>query len=394
MTAGFPYPFAGYPEWMSKELENCGSPDRFQVLNRGMGSWGSRREESLVRQVLDESPWAVVLYMGHNEVGEEMLYRSVPAWARSPIARWAWRSAGLTTLARVVIREKERLSGAKEPQGAWGWPKFLIPLAPQEVESDFEARLRRIVKTIARSGAIPIICVSPSNLLLPPIRSNDADMSSAVSVRGASAEWIRTYASALDLWRRRRPESALAQLRTLPEAARTDSVHWLTGMCLLELKQFERARTELRLSASKSWIASDRLREIQRRVAREEGAVLVDLEKLWSNRSPAKLPEAKYFSDSHHLSLLGYRSAARAILQALRESKRLPAQCPKPERGERADIADLGLPKKHEAAAWGLMANEYSFYGDQTGYADFHRQAVEWMARGLRLDPPGCQYEQ
>src|SRR6185295_1942026 len=181
-------------------------------------------------QVLDESAWAVVLYMGHNKVGEEMLYRSVPAWARSPIARWAWRSAGLTTLARFVIREKERLSGAKDPQGAWGWPKFLIPLAPREVEPDFEDRLRRIVKTIARSGVIPIICVSPSNLLLPPIRSNDADMSGAASVRGEAARWIELYASALDLRRRHRPASALAKLRALPEAARTDSVHWLMGV--------------------------------------------------------------------------------------------------------------------------------------------------------------------
>src|SRR5581483_7334711 len=60
VTAGFPFPHAGYPEWMQEELRACGLSGEIQIVNRGMGSWGSLREEFLVRQSLEETPWAVI----------------------------------------------------------------------------------------------------------------------------------------------------------------------------------------------------------------------------------------------------------------------------------------------------------------------------------------------
>lgn len=387
-TAGYPFPHAGFPEWMQRELGRCGAGNSFEVLNRGLPGYGTLRESFVLREALAEKPWAVVFYSGHNEVGERMVLqasRVSPRWLASLFLNTAVGTAAIRAL-------RGPLSSARGLSGPFGLPGSIPEPDPRGIQEDFERRLRKMVRDSKIAGALPIVCVTPVNLHFRPITDTAALLSRAGEGSGASRQWTARYRRAVSLRARGRPAEALGLLAKLPEPARVSGVLWLMGMCSEDLGRWTQAARWLRRADSVGEVATDAMRQAQRRVAREEGAVLVDLEEAFSAGTPAGLPDEKYFVDSHHLSLIGYRFAARRIVAALASRELAAKTCPLAwdERRPERMLAELGLKPDYEAVPAGLLANEYALYG-ASGDPWFQEQAVALLAKGLRADSPGAR---
>lgn len=382
-TAGYPFPRAGFPEWMQRELDRCGKAGAFEVSNHGLPGYGTLRVPFVLREALGEKPWAVVFYSGHNEVGERMVLQALPASSRGPASLFL-RTAVATQLIRALSGP---LASARGLAGPFGLPERIGEPHPRSTQADFEQRLRKMTRDAKTAGALPIICVTPTNLHFRPL----TDTAALLSRAGEAArreDWVGRYRKAIFLRARGRPAAALDLLAKLPEQARVPGVLWLMGMCSEDLGKWAQAARLLRLANTVGPVATDAIRRAQRRIAREEGAVLVDLEEAFSAGAPAGLPDGKYFVDSHHLSLLGYRFAARRIIAALAARGLTAKTCPLAWNDRRPDrmLSELGLKPSYEAVPAGLLANEYALYGAGSNDPWFQEQAVALLAKGLRAD--------
>jgi lysophospholipase L1-like esterase len=385
-TAGYPFPRAGYPEWLQLELTRCGAPG-LRVLNRGVGSYGTLREPIVLAQELEaRRPSIVVLNSGQNDYQELMLYRGIPYLLRG----WPARLAASTALGTRLLRSLPRGEYHGPWQGPWGLPARLGKPHAAEVEQAFETRLRDMARAARAHGALPVICVTPVDLLFPPGDSEIVAFNRLPVPHETSRVWYRTFTRARELRAHGSPLQALKLLATLPPEARNPHLVWLTGACAHDAGDFARARTLLRESANR-FLASERMREAQRRVASEEDAVLVDLEAAFAAGRPDGLPDPKYFSDGHHLSALGYRVQAREILRALAARGQAPSSCPArwDGRPDRMLQRDLGLDPSYDAVAYALLANAFVLYNMGSDNPWFTERAVEMLEAAIKADPGG-----
>jgi lysophospholipase L1-like esterase len=376
VVAGYPFPHAGFPEWMDYLLKQTRQP--YVAYQLGGPSYGTRRTAHVLAEVLSQHPWAVVICAGHNDPMEEAIYRHIPAWLRGPLGQWLWRSALVTNICRAAgERAKKR---APQPEGTWGLPSSLPALPRTEVLEGYRARLRALVRDTRSAGALPIVCTTPVNPRFPPIM---------VSTKDLAPEDAERLREALRLWQAKRPAAARAVGEKIPAAKRNPYVHWILGRCRLAEDRPAEAAREFALADEANPTASDEVRQVQRQVAVEEGAVLVDLDREWRRLSPDSLPPDDFFSDNHHLSLRGYQDAAFRILHRLEETGHLPggtARLPAIMPLSTA-LRELGQPRELEAVHHALLANEFSLYGDCTGWDWFHELAINHMVEGLRLSP-------
>ena len=122
----------------------------------------------------------------------------------------------------------------------------------------------------------------------------------------------------------------------------------------------------------------------------------MDVEKTFSEGTADGLSDSKYFVDSHHLSALGYRVAAREIVKALAARRFAPPRCPGPWREPRVAgpyglIMDgmkreLGLPATYWARPEMTLARDYSFFAEDNEDPWFVDRARAWMADAFRID--------
>jgi hypothetical protein len=192
------------------------------------------------------------------------------------------------------------------------------------------------------------------------------------------------------------PKRALALLDAAPDCRGKRLALWVSGTASERLGDDARARRDFLSYATLAAPSPPLFRDIERRVAREEGAILVDIEKKFSEGARLGLPDAKYFSDSHHLSALGYRVAAREIVKALADNGHASLRCPEPWTAPKPSgpyglmmagmERELGLATTYRSQPEMTLANVYSFYAGGSGDPWFEARARAWMADALRTN--------
>lgn len=392
-TAGYPYPNAGFPEWLGHELERCALGGSYRVLQRGAGGYGSRRTLAVLREALEEDPWSVVILSGHNEISEEGVYRAIPGMLLGGAARAAHSTALGTRISRLLWRTSRALRAPAGLGGPLGLPMELKWPAREEAAAAFEARLREMIRACRSRGVRAIVVTTPVDPRFPPSANVQSLLSKRIEDPREADRWARAYWEALRLHEADAPEKALAALDAFPDKARVRHVHWLAGTCAQKLGRSSAARESFKraLEDESFLVASAAIREAQRRAAREEGALLVDLESVWKAGVPEGYPPSELFADNHHLSGLGYRRTARRILAALSREGALPGACPAAWDGRVEGMLqrDLGLDPGYDAAVAGLQAKQFTLYGESAFEAGFHRMAVDRLVFGLKRDRAG-----
>jgi hypothetical protein len=355
--------------------------ERIAVLGRGIGGFATRRVAPVLREALTQRrPWAVVLFIGHNEVVEESLYARTPGFLRGSWARRLLLSALVTRACRWAAARSQRDPKGGPLRGLWGLPSAMALVSRPEVLPGYRARLVEMLRQARAAGAIAILCTTPVDLRFPPTTPYR---------KGLDADHVRRLQGAWRSWQEGDSRAAGAALEAFPSEQQTPHVRWLAGECDLKMGRVAAGLAGLRRADEANATASDDMRRIQREAAEQEGAVLVDLDGIWSRMTPEGLPPSGYFSDNHHLSLRGYRDAAFRILKALEAAGRLPAGTarPWPDTTTAGALQELGLAPGYEDIQHGLMASELSLYGDSSGLDWFHEQAIAHLRAGLAGEP-------
>lgn len=235
-------------------------PPPVEVVNAGMGAYDSARVAGVLRDVLEREPDLVVVLAGNNDAPTSPLW--YPAWRLNLEMRrlWLWR------------RAQDRLRPRRPPV-----------VDREALAKTFEENLRGMARA-ARAKKVPLVfCTLPVNERdWPPtgelpLYSKDFALGWAALQEGRTAE-------------------AVAHFRRFTASTPRDPMghYWLakaTG-----------DRAEYAAALEWNWPdrCTSRRNDIIRRVAKEEGARLADLDAYLRGLSPGGAPGWDFFLDGVH----------------------------------------------------------------------------------------------
>ena len=252
--------------------------DAVEVINCGGLSYGTHRLVLLASEIVHYEPDVVLLYSGHNEFEElQQLHLAALPFAA------AQQTLGQSALFRYIRdllarREISALEEARElrelassiPDSSKAWLHEFSPEEIQERMDTYEANLNTILELFGEHGIPVVIGTVPSNLIRPNLPGKDGEL----------------YEEAIALF---------------------DAGRFEEGV---------RLGRELLRNASPRHQSSDAENEIIRRVARELGVPLADVEAAVIAAEPQGVPGETLFNDHCHLNPEGNR-----ILRLLYQEK-------------------------------------------------------------------------
>ncbi len=241
-TFGFPLDAsASFCAALGRDLSQAHPDRRFEVINCGGMSYGSRRVLHVLREVAGLQADALVVYMGHNEYVERRFFAPFleePAWRRrlrAGLARIRLYVALRRTLARLTPASGGR--GAQDDffgVGPLRDDSRRLPRSAAEdrlVAGQFRFALDEMAAAAARAG-VPLLLVRPASNLRD--WSPEASEWSEALPERERLQRDRAYAAAQAAWQRGDAASTLtaadAVLRIDPLPAQA---HFLRGRALL-----------------------------------------------------------------------------------------------------------------------------------------------------------------
>jgi len=273
-------------------------PERVEVESVNLAAPGldSGHLVAMLPEVLSLEPDILILYVGHNDLGN-LSFQTRFSDSRTV---WAARIRGVLSHSRAFeLLDASVATLSPEPGPPPGTPKAAFDAHQRAAaHADFEINLRWIVRAAHDNGTEVVLVTPMSNPLAPPVLWSCADQHQLP-----------------------RPPIT-AQLHHIPEhIPDTDCADfaWMRGMVAVRdgdmetaARQFDHFRdidpTPLR--------ADSMMPEIMRRVAASEGAVLVDVAALAKEEGNGIEPP-HFFSDPVHLTPQGHRFVADQVAPAV-----------------------------------------------------------------------------
>lgn len=328
-------PFKG--ELFSSLLAGLVSDKKVEVINCAKPAYDSHRVCYVIEEMLSYSPDVIVVMSGNNEFYNSQPFDSLLAKAERLLKKlslaYAWMSS---------------------PRGISS--RGFAPLNAQQRLENYSRNLRFMVRT-AKSRKVPIaLCTAPINIRdCPPLVQppNDerywrAKLIGEAGNRGKAIELFATYL-------KRSPGDAMA--------------HFNLAKMYDAQGDFEKARYHYLKSAYFSYgklhHACAESNEIVRAVCQQEGAVLVDIEWLFSQIAPQGMPGYNMFIDSCHWHGQYNKEVMSLVASAIghpQKPARVQGAITLPETRSIQHPPQEGLNKIKEAAAlvikWRYSPNE------------------------------------
>jgi len=376
-------------------------PDRaIESVNAAAMSYGSHRLRILAHEIARHEPDLVIVYGGHNEFVERRFYDGL--LAREPRLEalrdllYGSRLYAAMTLAYESFRKPEapdpttdeRTTGAL--LGLDVHREYTADLARaerDEVRERFEDNLREIVRLGRSAGARVILCTVASNLR--DWEPNQSRFGDDVSFADRQTVLQRVARAREQRQRGAVAEDALEELR---QAVATDPGYAATqfelGKVLEALGRWDEAREAYvaarDLDAQPSR-ASSEMNETIRLVAREEGAILVDVERLFERESSHGLVGFELIEDYVHPTPEGHRLIARELwstieVDGLVGGKRTPDLAEFDRAVDALGVADVTTRRETNPSFLFNLAVVLEKQGHD-------EQAMEKYVACLRLDP-------
>ena len=312
-----------------------------EMLNLGAPGLDTRHLWAMAPELLALQPDVLVIYTGHNDLGNVLFEGSVPtaSAARAMRVRAILRRARLFEL---MERGEETVSGLRvgEENGANARERLgdMEPVQREAMLGDFERRLRWLVRAARQQGVQVVLVTVISDARSPSAQWSCPELMEQV---GLGAKPGRASGPRVD-------EQLLA------DSDCRDARWYVAHNTLkngLPREHPEAVETLLELRDTDPWAtrAGRPSNEIIRSVAREEGAVLVDMAAVAQERGQGLEP-VRWFTDPIHLSPGGHRAIAdqvTPVLAQLLDLPFLPAQAPGEAPPERPDGAPTPPPPGH-----------------------------------------------
>lgn len=251
------------------------------TLNLGAPGLDSHDVYAITRELVAFSPSAIVVYTGHNDVGNAFIHHRYEGWTGSTSARLLpllERSQLFCQLNRLLSAPMgeafgpgDRLSIEDERQRAsTRWDARI-----EAIVRHYRTNLEGVVRTCKDHGILPVLVTPVSDLITHPVISH-----------------CETEPCAIELWRQAR------------QVGPSDPA--LAGDLLRQARDLDQPPSR----------ATTVMVDLVREVAAEQGALLVDAERdLPQGRIPAPRPDL--FDDHIHFSDAGHEAMAAVIAAAL-----------------------------------------------------------------------------
>jgi tetratricopeptide (TPR) repeat protein len=308
---GFPWgaPVA-FPRFLQDALQASWPGKEIEVVNASGMSYGSHRLRILASEVLHYQPDLLIVYEGHNEFVERRFYRDV--LGRRPEldgARWVLGHGRLYSLMtrayEGLLRDREKREHVADPgeRSAGELLGLDVDRDPArnvgdaergDVHQVFEENVRVIVE-MARQVRVPVLlCTVPSNV--SGWKPNQSAFTTDVTFENRRA--VQEALPEGD------PSSAISRLEHARLLAPTYAdVHFLLGRAYEAQGRWDDARREYVQARDVDAMptrADSAINDAVRRLGREPGAALVDVERVFEQRAPHGLLGFNYFQDYVH----------------------------------------------------------------------------------------------
>jgi lysophospholipase L1-like esterase len=287
-------------------------PFRFEAINMGVDGYSSHQTGLVLDEYLGRIGADVVgIQVGFNDhtlaATGDRDHRFARPWPldlleRSHAYRWLRR--------RILLVVGPRRSDA--------------PPVPRVSLDDYEANLREMVRGVKRAGALCLLLTTPACPSIPLV-VNEVPVQADGATRWMTQEsWIleRLRAAGVD------PPRSPDDPRYLPVVRRAADEHpdWALPRYLMAEALERQGRSEEAAKAHEGWRARDGERDVLDgymdrlgRVAREEGAVVVDVGQVLS-RAAAELgrgAEKGFYLDFVHLTARGHAVVATEVARII-----------------------------------------------------------------------------
>ena len=329
---GFPWGAdAAFTHVLGAALAGTYRDRKIEAVNAAAMSYGSVRLRILAREILDYAPDALVMFEAHNEFVERRMRRELE---RGPQLRWIQAVLFRSRLYSAMTRLYERIRPRARPGEKDAEPRSAGELLGVDVIRDtgstvddrdrqdalraLEENLRAIAEMARGKGVPLVLCTVPCNLSgWSPDRSVFPD-----GLRlDARRDVLKRLAEARRLLAAGDAVSAALSL----EGARAVApgyaeVHFVLGKAYEALGRWDDARASYVLARDRDAMPSRVLSTFNdaiRRVGRERGVILVDIERSFAKASPHGLVGFNLIEDYVHPTREGHRRIAFELFNAL-----------------------------------------------------------------------------
>jgi lysophospholipase L1-like esterase len=325
-----------FASWLAQRLAAQAPEVHWEVVNAALAGLQSWSALAVVRDIARYQPDLLVVYLGHNETGTRFSANE---------RRWldprgfAWRAWVVDTrlyqgLSRVLpVRARSRLIDVRSVQrtgtvSQGGRRVHATPADRALSAALFRARLVEMVRTMRSAGARSMLLTLSQNFSeWPPAASShragmrpEEKAAWRAAVRAGDVLAPHDCAGALAAWSRALAlDDGFAQLQ------------FKMATCERTLGQLEAAYARFRHASDLDRLpqgAPTLLNDIVRDVARQEDAILVDVDLIFREASGPRLVGNDLFIEAMHLNLRGHQLIARAVTDAIRESGVAGSQVP------------------------------------------------------------------
>ena len=255
---------------------------------------------AILENVLTLRPDVLVLYTGHNELGNAVFTGRYGDARTAQIAtlRARFGASRLYQTLEMVIRGRETLTLPSERNER----QYTVGEATRtEIHWRYEERLRHIVSVASSSGVKVVLATLMSNPVAPSMEFSCPEAMKRAGFRG-----VRPEAMPVD----QLTDANIAAAEAMAPGCR--DLQWLRARRAGDVATLDELRDTDPLP-----VRADRtLNGIIRRVAAETGATLVDVEAS-ARMAGAGLEPSAWFLDPMHLTVDGHDALARMVAQGV-----------------------------------------------------------------------------
>lgn len=314
---------SGGPGELSQALQSVLPEKKVEVINCGMAGYESFREALIEQEILEHSPDLIVFLTGHNE-----------GIASAPIPIWVMRAQ--ERLSRFAAYRE--LVKTLKPKTA-GDVKYGEALS-DERDATFARNLAENIRH-ARERGVPVAVVVPPRNYREPVELSRTPYD-AEFLPGWLSFLRGDYAAARRLWR----ASLDAPGAKAPRGSEHKAFAWgFIGRSEEALGLFDEARASYDRAAEfdRAAICGKVCQGILRRVAKAEGAFLVEADEMFRALAHPRVPGMETFNDRMHWKPRFNCLMSSEIIASLRahpalgslpwddaRARALKASCPKP----------------------------------------------------------------
>ncbi|MEL6344102.1 MAG: SGNH/GDSL hydrolase family protein [Myxococcota bacterium] len=302
----------GAPRFMVAHLEHALGDE---IINLGIGGMDTGHLIGLIPAFEALQPDIVVLYSGHNDLGNAVFERRYSDPTAVRIAKLRQRFGALWTY--QLMERALRAEEVRTVDADWDLPD--VGLQAEQIDAalaDYEARMRRLIRSAQSAGAEVVLSTVVSNAFFPSASWECLDRVKALGVRPTRARVPPVVDVSLE---------AVTAERAKPPACR--DLEYIEARVRWRLDQREGVAETLESLRDRDPLPLRAPRETNRMIralAAETGATLADAAVEFRARGDGLEPPA-WFDDQVHLSNAGHAALAAVLAETIATSRGRPS---------------------------------------------------------------------